>query len=281
LGDESGRDWGLFSSLAVNPLDAFVLAGEIRLWGDFGPWSAYAVDFDSMEILGLATWKATSPAFTLNPLVAGSWELNFDTGSISWELRPSLDALVNLGGASYAGSVGKAGHFPAFVQAKAGAFFSQGDKGFSLGPEWTLKAGIARRGVAALRGRWSSRIDLAGSGTALEPEDAFRGPTPAAQGTSVGVANFDLVWLASRLDFDAGEIVLVKDIEAGFYYDLAWSEDRAAGTVEDVFCAGLILNLTASFAGLTPLDMAFFAGMGTGFSPVVGFRASRLFPRFR
>lgn len=278
LGNEAGRAWGIFASFAANPFHTFIAEAEVRLWGDFGPWSA-AVDADSLEILGSGRWKTGGSPFSLALETYGAWEFCFDTHAISWEIRPQAEIAATFGlprGSSPA-------LFPAFAQAKGGAFLSGTGSGLSYGPEWTVKAGVARRGVAAARGRWTGRIDLsgAGAGTVLEMEDAFRGTSPTASGAYVGVANFDLAWLADILDFSAGEIVLVKNIEAGPYYDIAWSAALSGAPGETAFSAGLFLNLTASFAGLAPLDMAFFAGMGTGFSPVVGFRATRLFPAFR
>ena len=276
LGDEEGRAWGMFASFAANPFHTFTASGEVRLWGDFGPWSA-AVDIDSLEILASGGWRTGGPLLSLALETHGVWEFCFDTQTVSWELRPQAEVKTN-----FSFSRGTLpDRFPAFAQAKGGAFLFGTGASLSYGPEWTLKAGIARRGITAARGRWMGRIDLSGVGAELENEDGFRGLPPERSGIYVGVANFDVAWLANILDFSLGEIVLVKNIEAGPYYDLAWSSSFQGDTSETAFYAGLFLNLTASFAGLAPLDVAFFAGMGTGYNPIVGLRASRLFPAFR
>ena len=270
-----GREWALTASLVANPFDTFRVSAEARLWGDFSDWPDFFLAPASVQGLMSLSWLSGGDDLIAQPYLNGSTEYVFATGNLDWEARAGLAFDARLGKRS---PLSGAGPMTDFLSAKAGAFIDRIAGISNYGPELTLKTGIAAGGIASLRGRATGRFDASGAGLALRSDDAYRGNALAGKAPLVIVANAELVWLANRLEFDAGEILLVKDIEAGPYFDCAWLAGDGSGPMPDVFAGGLCFNATTSFAGLAPFDLSLFLGLDRFGYPVLGLRTGRLFP---
>ena len=146
------------------------------------------------------------------------------------------------------------------------------------GPEVRVEGGLAKPGLLAVRGRLAGRLDLSGAGLTLETGDAYRGNAVSGTAPLAAVANLDLAWLAKCLEFSVGELFLIKNIEIGPYLDAAWLASGTAFEAPKAFAAGLAFSATVSFAGLSPFDLALFAGLDGAGVPFFGVRADRLFP---
>jgi predicted acylesterase/phospholipase RssA len=282
LSRNSGRQWGLAFGLAANPADTLMIQASLRLWGDFGTWSGYAVDPRSFEALGSISWPSKGDALLFVPRVDGSLSYQQKTGVLTWNGGAGLVFETSWGGRNSATRLFGLEGFAALkggVFAEGGVFAGGSGGTIAWGPDWNLKLGLAYPDMVGLRARAAGRWNAEGFGIPLLASDAFRGPLPSETSPLALVFNFDLVWLATALEFDAGETILVKNIEAAPYFDYV----RLAGGTSDFesFAAGLSLSLTASLAGLAPFDLSLFAGLDrTGF-PVLGLRSGRLFPAFK
>lgn len=275
----AGRQWGLATGLSANPFGALRASAELRLWGDFAQAADLFLEAQSVEALAALSWsfRGDDPRFT--PYLHAALILPLLSGAPSWEARSGLLAELGLSGRAHVD-----GSWTGFFSAKAGAFVDTLPGSLRYGPEALLKAGLANIGRAALRGRTLLRFDASdlGSGSSLglslEREDAYRGKLPDGQATLAAVANLELVWLARALEFDAGEILLVKNIEIGPFVDGAWLVAGASGSMPDALAIGIAMSGTMSFAGLTPFDLSIFAGMDLEGNPFIGLRSGRLFP---
>ena len=133
-----------------------------------------------------------------------------------------------------------------------------------------------------LRARLAGYIDLLGTGIGFLPGEVHRGTLPSGRAPLGATASLELPWHAGILEFDAGEIVLVKGIEISPFLDLAWQADpagtaSASELVPATWTAGLALATTISFVGLSPVDISLFAGLDASGSPVLGLKGGRLF----
>lgn len=273
LSQTPGRQWGAVAGLLVNPIDTLRLGAEARLWGDFGPLSDLLMSPESLEGLASLSWASKGGGFVIRPSLSGSVNYALDSGEWGWEARMqlALDA-----GTSRVEGVGEL--WDPFVSARAGGFADELSGGLRYGPELRLETGLAKPGLLALRGRVAGRLDLSERGLSLERGDAYRGNAVAGAAPLAAVANLDLAWLARSLEFSAGELFLVKDMELGAYLDAAWLASGTAFEAPKAFAAGLAFAATVSFAGLTPFDLSLFAGLDNAGLPVLGLRADRLFP---
>ncbi|MFA5852113.1 MAG: patatin-like phospholipase family protein [Spirochaetales bacterium] len=275
LAGTKGRQWALTAGFAANPFDTFRASAELRLWGDFSDWPSFFLAPASIEGLAALTWLSGGDDLIVQPYVNGSTEYVLAMGNLDWEARAGLAFDAKLGNRSLLpGKWAWAG----FLSARAGAFADRFAGTLNYGPEFTLKAGTAAMGIASFRGRATGRFDASGSGLALRSDDAYRGNALAGKAPLVMAANAELVWLAKKLEFDAGEILLVKDIELGPYFDCAWLAADGSGPMPDAFAGGLTLSATTSFAGLAPFDMSLYLGLDSAGYPVLGLRSGRLFP---
>ena len=279
----AGRQWGLAASLSSNPFGALLASAELRLWGDFGQAAdlfleALCVETHSVEALAALSWSSRSDDPRFTPYADAVLILPILSGASSWEARSGLLAEIGLSGRAH-----RDGAWTGFLSAKAGAFADSLAGSLRYGPETILKAGLANIGTAALRGRTALRFDASGLGPGLdlEREDAYRGILPAGKAPLATVANLELVWLARALEFDAGEILLVKNVELGPYVDGAWLAADSLGSLPDACAIGMALSGTMSFAGLTPFELSLFAGMDLKGNPAFGLRSGRLFPVLR
>jgi len=275
LSGGAGRQWALTAGLSANPFDTFRASTELRLWGDFRNWPNFFLAPASVEGLVALTWLSGGDDLIVQPYANGSTEYVFGAGNLDWEARAGLAFDAKLGNRSP--PPGKR-VWNGFLSAKAGTFADRIAGTLNYGPEFTLKAGIAAMGTASLRGRATGRFDASGAGLGLRSDDAYRGNALAGKAPLVMAANAELVWLAKKLEFDAGEILLVKDIELGPYFDCAWLAGDGSGPMPDVFAGGLTFSATTSFAGLAPFDMSLFLGLDSAGYPVLGIRSGRLFP---
>ncbi len=274
LAGQDEKAWGLLFDLAANPVDSLKAQFQLRLWGDFGEWADYAVDPESVEALGLISWSTKGRSLAFIPRLFGSVTRIQDSGAV--ESRAFGGFALEWGAKSESAHSGSG--LAGFMSAQADAFLRYSDRGLAWGPQWDLRLGLGFLGIAGLRARVAGRVDLGGPGTALETADTYRGTLNSTPAPQAGLLNLDLVWLADILEFDAGEIVIVKDIEAGPYFD-AYLLGGKADTVTG-FSAGLSLSLRASFAGLSPFDLSLFAGFDASGFPVLGLRSGRIFPAF-
>ena len=278
----AGRQWGLAAGLSANPVGALRASAELRLWGDFGQAADLFLEAKSVETLAALSWSSRSDDPRFVPFVEASLLLPFGGAVPAWETRAGLLAEIGLSGRVHSDGV-----WTGFFSAKAGGFADTLSGSLRWGPEATLKAGLVNTGRAALRGRTALRFDASGLGSgsspglSLERDDAYRGLLPAGQAPLAAAANLELVWLARVLEFDAGEILLVKNVELGPYLDGAWLAADGSGTLPDAFTIGMALSGTMSFAGLTPFDLSLFAGMDLEGNPAIGLRSGRLFPVLR
>ncbi|MCE1195998.1 patatin-like phospholipase family protein [bacterium] len=272
LSQNPGRQWGASAGLLANPFDTVRLGAEARLWGDFGTWTDLPLSPESLEALASVSWTSKGENVVVRPSLSGSATCALDSGEWGWEARMqlALDAGISRGGGG--------GFWRPFLSARAGGFADTLSGSLRYGPELRLEAGAAKPGLLALRGRAAGRFDLSAQGLALEQGDAYRGNAVSGAAPLVAVANLDLAWLARSLEFSVGEIFLVRDIEIGAYLDSAWLSSGTAIEAPKAFAAGATFAATFSFAGLTPFDLSFFAGLDSAGSPVLGLRADRLFP---
>jgi NTE family protein len=271
LSQVPGRQWGVTAGLLVNPFDTLRLGAEARLWGDFGPWTDLLMTPESLEGLASLSWASKGKGVAIRPSLSGSVSYELDSGDWAWEARAQLA----LDAGTSRGSVAA---WRPFLSAKAGGFADALTGGLRYGPELRLETGLAKPGLLALRGRLAGRWDLSGAGLSLERGDAYRGGDVPGTAPLAAVANLDLAWLASSLEFSVGELFLVKGMEIGAYLDAAWLASGAAIEAPKAFAAGLTFAATVSFAGLTPFDLSLFAGLDNAGVPVLGLRADRLFP---
>ena len=272
LSQAPGRQWGAAAGLLANPFDTVRLGAEARLWGDFGSWTDFPMSPESLEALASVSWTSKGKNVVMRPSLSGSANYALDSGEWGWEARIQL--ALDAGTSRGAGG----GAWRPFLSARAGGFADTlaGDPRY--GPELRLEAGAAKPGLLALRARLAGRLDLSGQGLALERGDAYRGNAVSGSAPLVAVANLDLAWLARSLEFSVGELFLVKGIEIGAYLDSAWLSPGTSLGAPKAFAAGATFAATFSFAGLTPFDLSFFAGLDGAGSPVLGLRADRLFP---
>jgi hypothetical protein len=280
LSGGDGRGWNINAALSFNPFDTFILSAESRLWGELHSWPENIIDIDSLELLGMMSWASKGEVAVFKPMLAAALDICLDNDSSTWEAQGFIDFETFFVRSIRLRSKQK---FPAFLFGRLGVF-AEGktdESTIRYGPEWTLKLGVARKDFLALRGRLSGRFDLSSTGTSIQPTDAFRGPSVPNSAAYVAVANAELLWLARILEFDAGEIVIIKNIEVGPYFDCVWIDANPSFGEISAFSAGLSLNLTASLAGLSPFDISCFAGIGSGAVPVFGIRSTRLFPAFK
>ncbi len=273
LSQVPGRQWGAVAGFLANPFDTFRFGAEARLWGDFGPWTDLLMTPESLEALASLSWTSKGKGVVIRPSLSGSANYALDSGEWGWEARTQL-ALE----AGTSRGEGTGGSWRPFVSARAGGFADELAGGLRYGPELRLETGLAKPGLLAARGRLAGRLDLSGQGLSLERGDAYRGNAVSGAAPLVSVANLDLAWLASSLEFSAGELFLVKDIEIGAYLDAAWLAAGTSFEAPEAFAAGLTFAATVSFAGLTPFDLSLFAGLDNAGVPILGLRADRLFP---
>ena len=273
LSQVPGRQWGVAAGFLANPFDTFRLGAEARLWGDFGPWTDLLMTPESIEALASLSWTSKGKAVVIRPSLSGSANYALDSGEWGWEARTQL-ALE----AGTSRGEGAGGSWRPFVSARAGGFADELAGGLRYGPELRLETGLAKPGLLAARGRLAGRLDLSGQGLSLERGDAYRGNAVSGAAPLVSVANLDLAWLASSLEFSAGELFLVKNMEIGAYFDAAWLAAGTSFEAPEAFAAGLTFAATVSFAGLTPFDLSLFAGLDNAGVPILGLRADRLFP---
>lgn len=276
LSGDAGRQWALTSGVLVNPADTFRLGAELRLWGDFSPWPEFFLKPASIEALGALSWTSKGESLLFRPTLDGSLSYALESGDIAWKARAGMDFEAGLHG-----KVRTSGPWKGFLTARPGAFADTLSGVLRYGPELAVRTGIAHSGKASLRGRLAGRFDASGSGLSVEPGDAYRGRDPSGTAPLAMVANLELVWLARALEFDAGEILLVKDMELGPYFDFAWLAADGAGPLPDGYALGLAFGTTVSFAGLSPFSLSLFAGFDSQGSPVLGLRSGRLFPLMR
>jgi NTE family protein len=273
LSQTPGRQWGVAAGLLLNPLDAVRLGAEARLWGDFGPWTAFPMTPESLEGLWNLSWTSKGGGVVFRPSLSGSVNYALDTGGCGWETRMQL--ALESGTSRGAGS---SGSWRPFVSARAGGFADGLTGSLRYGPELRVETGLAKPGLIALRGRLAGRLDLSNAGLSLETGDAYRGNAVPGTAPLAAVANLDLAWLAKSLEFSVGELFLIKSIEIGPYLDAAWLASGTALEAPKAFAGGLAFSATISFAGLSPFDLALFAGLDSAGVPLLGVRADRLFP---
>ena len=273
LPGEAGRQWAVAAGILANPVDALLLRGELRLWGDFFPWPEFFLKPQSLEALVAADWRSKGDTLVFRPSLSGSLEYFLEEGNFAWSTHAALSV-----GAEFGGVKGDPEALLPFVSAKAGAFAEALAGVPRYGPEWTVKTGFTKAGLGALRARGAGRFDLSGAGVSLEKGDAFRGIAPAGSAPLALAANAEIMWHSKKLEFDFGEILLVKNMELGPYFDCVWLGADGSGALPDAFAAGMSLSFTWSFAGLKPFDISLFAGMDGDGALVLGIRSSRLFP---
>lgn len=300
-GGEPRRAWAFEAGMEANPFDAARLAAAARLTGGFGP--GWNTPFDPASLFGISAleglaafnWPLPLGEAILDPYVSARAGRDFDAGSSALLFRIGAGFSTPRLGAPVAGTQGLSRSQPVArasssvageFSARLGAFYSietaAGVPEHSFGPEYLLSVGGGVPGVAALRARVSGRTAIVGSNLEFTDSETFRASLPTASAGRTLVANLEFAWLADKLEFSMGELVLVKDIEVGPSLDVAWAFDGPAflpGTLApDALFAGLSLSLTASFAGLAPGDITLFAGVDASLSPVLGLRSSRVFP---
>jgi len=276
LPGDGGRQWAIAAGILANPVDALRLSGELRLWGDFLPWPEVFLKPQSVEALAAADWASKGGALVFRPSLSGSLEYFLEEGTFAWATHAALSVDTVCGG-----SDGDTEALLPFVSARAGAFVDTVSGVLRYGPEWTAKAGLAKAGLGALRVRGAGSFDVSGAGVSLERGDAFRGTAPTGTAPLAAAANAEIVWHSKKFEFDFGEILLVKNIEFGPYFDCAWLAADGSGALPDAFAAGMSLSFTWSFAGLKPFDISLFAGIGGDGALALGIRSNRLFPAMK
>jgi NTE family protein len=307
-GDED-RQWEAALELAVNPFDSLRFDSAARVRGSFMPIEDYALAPAGLGAGAGLRWPLGDSALLLEPRLQAAMDWNFASGLVEWNAeggietagRPSfLNGRLSGFGGLFAGSDAAGFHagpslvlsaelFPraAFAQARTlqqasstNANHSQAQAPANAGNHATHdKGGFSGFG---LRTRLSGHLDLLGTGTGFLPGEVYRGALPSGRAPLGATASLELPWHAGILEFDAGEIVLVKGMEISPYLDLAWQSDLACDAsaselVPASWTAGLSLATTISFVGLSPVDISLFAGLDASGSPVLGLKGGRLF----
>jgi NTE family protein len=284
LGNGTGPAWAMTAGVLLNPVDTFKIGLDMGIFSEYSTPSSFPVRPSRLEADLSVQWTRRVGSFRVFP--KGMIEFTVPTdfsnlvwhadagGTISFSLRkhgdpfsPPEDSVAGVSTLWLAG----------FVDSATGSL--------RFGPELDLKMGIRKTGIGAAHVRASGRFDLSGQGLAVENSDDFRGNSPPGFSTFISVVNAEVVWHARMLEFDAGESIVVKNIEVGPYFDLLWgggtkSGGVSPGPVPSAIAGGLTLSFTTSLIGLAPFDVSIFGGIGGDLSPVFGMRVGRLFPVF-
>lgn len=277
---DPGRQWGLVAGLSLNPADTFLVDMETRLWGDFLPWPDFFFKPDSIEALSSLSWSSKGEKFLFQPGASASLRYPLGSADLFWQARASLSFGAGL--LAPLGPLAPGKTLVGFARAKAGFFADTLAGPVRYGPEAVLKAGLAETAWGGvLRARGALRYDMTGVGLPLEAGDAYRGSLLPGKASLVVVSNLEIAWLAKLLEFDTSELFLFKEIEIGPFLDCAWLWEAGAPAEPDAWAAGLAFSATMSFAGLSPFDFSFFAGVDSQSALVLGLRAGRLFPAVR
>ncbi len=307
LDDDEERQWEAALDLAVNPFDSLRFDASARLRGAFLPIEDYALAPAGLGATAGLRWPLGYSALRWEPRLQVTIDWDFASGLIEWisetgcetTAQPALlsGRLTGFGGL-FAGSDTAGFHagpslalsgelFPraALAQARelqqdSGTDANRSQATANTGtPATSDKGGFSGFG---LRARLAGHIDLLGTGIDFLPGEVHRGTLPSGRAPLGATASLELPWHAGILEFDAGEIVLVKGIEISPFLDLAWQADpagtaSASELVPATWTAGLALATTISFVGLSPVDISLFAGLDASGSPVLGLKGGRLF----
>jgi len=267
LAGVAGHQWGAIAEFIANPADTFKFTSAARLWGDFASYPTFFLQPKSAEIAGSLSWTSQTN-LSVVPFVEGKAAVSLADGQVSWLAR--VGSKLSLISAKH-------------LEFSAGLdFFIDNDDGSSLryGPEGMLTLGYAEPLLGAVRLHGAMRQDFSANGLSFSAGDAFRGTTPSGTAPTLAAAGLDLVWFAKSLEFAAGEVILVRNIEIGPYLDLAWKGFSASdGYAPDAFAVGLNANLSVSLVGLAPFDVACYAAVSSSGTLMVGLRSERLHVR--
>ena len=290
---ESGKAWAAAADLLVNPYDSLLWTSAFRLYGDFATRLPYLAPASLEFSTGLA-WELGEKSKTFEPYAASNLRYSFDTAAFGWDAEAglSLGSILPYGANGGAESSdtemtasgiadASSGHLEGSYTLRAAAFAQDGANAFGWGPSLGVSAGISKADLVALRARASGRYALNGADIGLGPRELYRGTAASIAAPFTAAAGAELVWLATALRFETGEILLVDSIELGPYIDSIWSEDFStftfgAGFMPEAFTAGLSLSATLRFAGLRPFELSFFAGMDNSGDLALGIRSGRL-----
>jgi hypothetical protein len=291
---ESGKAWAAAGDLLVNPYDSLLWTSALRLYGDFATGLPY-LEPASLEFSTGLAWELGEKSKTFEPYAASSLCYSFGATSLGWEAEAglSLGSILPHGATSKAESSSggmaassaadaSSAHLEGFYTLRAAAFAQGGAYALGWGPSLGISAGISLADLVALRVRASGRWAFNGAGIGLGRRELYRGTAPSIAAPFTAAAGAELVWLATALRFETGEILLVDSIELGPYIDSIWSEDFSTsafgtGYLPEALTAGLSLSATLRFAGLRPFDLSFFAGLDASGDLALGIRSGRLY----
>lgn len=260
-----GHQWGAIAELLVNPVDTLKLSAAARLWGDFASYPTFFLQPKYAEIAGSLSWTSQSN-ISVQPFIEGKASVSLTDGLLRWLARGgSRVSLISAKHLELSGVLD---------------FFVDNDDGstFRYGPEAMVLAGYAEPSLGAVRFHGAIRQDISSAGLSFNAGDAFRGTAPIGTAPVLAVGGLDVVWFARALEFAAGEVILVRNIEIGPYLDLAWNGFSATeGYSPDAFAVGLNINLSVSLVGLAPFDVAFYSAVSNDGTLSLGLRSDRLY----
>lgn len=258
---------GAIAEFIANPVDTLKFVSAARLWGDFASYPTFFLQPKSAEIAGSLSWTSQAN-LSIAPFVEGKATIALEDGQVSWLSRGGAKlSLISAKHLEFCGSLD---------------FFVDNDDGSNLryGPEGMLTLGYAEPLLGAVRLHGAMRQDIAAVGLSFSAGDAFRGTAPSGAASTLMVAGLDLVWFAKSLEFAAGEVVLMKNIEIGPYLDLAWKGfSDSDGYAPDAFAMGVNANVSVSLVGLAPFDVACYAAVSSSGTLMLGLRSDRLHMR--
>lgn len=199
----------------------------------------------------------------------------FDAGGLAdWELQ---------GGAALASRRGGP------LSADCGLYYledSGGNRGAAARLRCSAELGLPTAAQAEAAGRLALRLRAAGraayEGPGFGPsaDSGFRGEPLALEAAWRAYGGLDALWLASPLELDFGELLIVQRPELGLYADLlgAGPSLSSGGTPESRLVIGLAAALGLSTFGLTPYELSFYCGWGLDGSGLsLSLRSGRIF----
>ncbi len=295
LEGDPGRLWNLHCSIGLKSGSGFVASVDARLSGGLRPIAAgFPVEPEHVELAGRAEYRFGGPGPVAAVFVVAEAGRRIDGSSTGWTATAGLNARTRKGS-----SVPAAARISGFVDSDGNA-----------GPAWML--GLSSPAILdfGVRLRGQGRHSFAGPGTVPGISDPFRGPGTAERAPSWLFVNSELVWRARALGFEAGEMIIVREVEVGPFLDLrlpsalpaageasraaaAYGGSKSGSTLVDVSgpermsmepagsraFAGLVLSASVSFMGLAPVDFSISAGVDTATgAPGISISGGRLFP---
>ncbi len=247
LGDDPSHAWGLVFSASARPVGGFFARIDGRLSGAWRPVSiGLPLDPRHLDLAGKSGFVFGSRHLVFSAFAGGEYGIPFATGIPEWRVFSGLSART---------------HKVRPLASDASLDWFLDSRG-NAGPEWSVRLSSKISAPLGLRFRLAGRDSVFGPGTALKASDGFRGPLPSALSPVWIIGTAEAVWRARFLEFDAGEMVIVQNIEFSPLLDAVWSGNLRAGTGAMAgisipeMAAGVSASASCSILGLAPFDFS-------------------------